>query len=121
VFRSVRLLLLVALLLPAMAAVPSRAVPAQPDIIVLLTDDLRTDDWRVLTETNRLVGGSGIQISSTPRHSAAQPEPRSSADSTRITPVSRRTTRNPLPPLPMTRLPRHFMLSATTRSMSEST
>jgi N-acetylglucosamine-6-sulfatase len=57
-FKSVLICVLTALLSLAMLAVPTQAVPDQPDIIVILTDDMRADDWRVLTETRRLVGGT---------------------------------------------------------------
>ena len=36
---------------------PSRAAE-QPDIIILMTDDMRADDWPVLAETERLIGGT---------------------------------------------------------------
>ena len=29
-----------------------------PDIVVILTDDMRADDWRILDDTQRLVGGT---------------------------------------------------------------
>ena len=56
-FKSILICVLTALLSLAMVAVPTQAVPDRPDIIVILTDDMRADDWQVLTETERLVGG----------------------------------------------------------------
>jgi len=37
--------------------VPSLATNP-PDIVVILTDDMRADDWRILDDTQRLVGGT---------------------------------------------------------------
>jgi arylsulfatase A-like enzyme len=39
-------------------ATPATATPARPDIIVFMTDDMRAGDWRVLNETERLIGGT---------------------------------------------------------------
>jgi N-acetylglucosamine-6-sulfatase len=47
------LILLVSLPLAAVGAQPAR-----PDIVVLVIDDMRADDWRILANTERLVGGT---------------------------------------------------------------
>jgi arylsulfatase A-like enzyme len=57
-FKLIQLCLLTALLPLTVVAVPTQAVPGQPDIIVILTDDMRADDWPVLTKTTQLVGGT---------------------------------------------------------------
>src|SRR5215218_9717398 len=36
----------------------AKAASTQPDIVIVTTDDMRTDDWRVLDDTQRLVGGT---------------------------------------------------------------
>jgi arylsulfatase A-like enzyme len=56
-----RVALVVALLLgvmPAIGTETSTRAAEPPDIIVLMTDDMRADDWRVLPETERLIGGT---------------------------------------------------------------
>jgi N-acetylglucosamine-6-sulfatase len=47
-----------AFFVPAIVLAPTPAVPQRNDIIVILTDDMRADDWSVLTETTQLVGGT---------------------------------------------------------------
>jgi arylsulfatase A-like enzyme len=54
-FKSILICVLTALLSLAMVAVPTQAVPDRPDIIVILTDDKRADDWPVLAKTTQLV------------------------------------------------------------------
>jgi hypothetical protein len=70
-FKSILICVLTALLSLAMVAVPTQAVPDRPDIIVILTDDKRADDWPVLAKRLSLLREPGIRISSTPRRSAS--------------------------------------------------
>src|SRR5215212_2572406 len=53
-----RVLIVLALAAGGLLGPRAAAQPARPDIIVILTDDMRADDWSVLTETTRLVGGT---------------------------------------------------------------
>jgi N-acetylglucosamine-6-sulfatase len=53
-----RALIVLALAAGGLLGPRAAAQPARPDIIVILTDDMRADDWQVLTETERLVGGT---------------------------------------------------------------
>jgi N-acetylglucosamine-6-sulfatase len=58
VFNLIRISLLAALLLPVIVTAPTQAQSSQPDIIAIMTDDMRSDDWRMLDDTSRLVGGT---------------------------------------------------------------
>jgi arylsulfatase A-like enzyme len=51
------LVLLAGLLLPLVATTPTAARPA-PDIVLLITDDMRTSDWDVLTGSQQVIGGT---------------------------------------------------------------
>jgi arylsulfatase A-like enzyme len=51
------LVILLALLLPLVRFAPP-AAPARPDIVVILTDDMRSSDWVALPMTAALVGGA---------------------------------------------------------------
>lgn len=56
--NSLRFIALAILLFPATSIAARQGDSALPDIIVILTDDMRADDWRILRETERLVGGT---------------------------------------------------------------
>ena len=58
---AVRILIVLALLvvpLDALHAKAGKPDAPRPDIVLLITDDMRGDDWRVLAQTTRLVGGT---------------------------------------------------------------
>jgi hypothetical protein len=57
-FKSILICVLTALLSLAMVADSTQAVPDRPDIIVILTDGKRADDWPVLAKTTQLVAGA---------------------------------------------------------------
>jgi N-acetylglucosamine-6-sulfatase len=54
-FRLLPVLVLVASAIPASIAAETSG---RPDIVFLLTDDMRADDWRVLTQTQALAQGT---------------------------------------------------------------